>query len=186
MKGVVGLCLAFLLFAGCGRQSDVLEQGISLRQRLLMGNGCRFSAEVTADYGDKYYVFSMDCQSDKSGSVAFQVTAPETIGGIAGELSAEGGKLTFDDTLLQFDMLAEDLMTPVSAPWVLVSGLRGGYLRTGGQDGDLYRLTLNHNYQDDAMQLDVWLEEGGSPVRCEILHDGRRILSMQIRSFEIL
>ena len=57
----------------------------------------------------------MDCQCDSQGDLTFAVTAPETITGITGKVSDAGGKLTFDDTALQFDLMAEEQVTP-SAP----------------------------------------------------------------------
>ncbi|MFR3326027.1 MAG: hypothetical protein ACLTR8_16550 [Oscillospiraceae bacterium] len=62
------------------------------------------------------YTFSMDCQCDSQGNLTFAVTAPETITGITGKVSDAGGKLTFDDTALQFDLMAEEQVTPRQRP----------------------------------------------------------------------
>ena len=80
------LILCFLL-TGCRAEDDCLRQGISLREKL-MAQRCSFTAQITADFGDKLYTFSMGCSTDQQGNVSFIVLAPESISGISGTLSA--------------------------------------------------------------------------------------------------
>lgn len=185
MKRCGVLCLVCLLLTGCGGGS-VLDRALEFRQTLLAGTGCRFSLDLTADYGDQLCGFSLDCQADESGKVSFQLTQPQSLAGITGVLSGDTGALTFDGKLLAFAPLAEDLPTPVSSPWVLVSTLREGYIRSAGEEDRRFRITMNHTYAENALQLDVWLDEMNNPVQCDILSGGRRILSMAIRDFRIL
>ena len=98
----------------------------------LLAQAVSFDAEITADYGDKTYTFAMHCESDTKGDMTFTVTAPESIAGISGTISASGGKLTFSDTALAFDLMADDQLSPVSAPWILMKTLRSGYLTSCG------------------------------------------------------
>ena len=70
----------------------------------------------------------MDCKADSSGNLTFTVVKPETISGITGTLSGDGGNLTFDDTALHFELMAENQLSPVSAPWILIKTLRNGYI----------------------------------------------------------
>lgn len=156
---------------------------MALRERLLQSNGYSFEAEITADYGDKIYEFSMLCTVDKSGNLMFSVTEPESISGISGTISGSGGRLTFDDTALTFELLADGEVSPVSAPWLLVRTLLGGYLSSCGTDGDDLRLTIDDSYEEDALQLDVWLDSDDLPDRAEILWQGRRVLSLDVEDF---
>lgn len=176
------LCMVFL--TGCLGKNEELETVMDLRAKLLV-NDCSFQTEVTADYGDKQYTFGMYCEGDSGGNVGFRVTSPDSISGIEGRTSSDGGELTFDDTALTFPLLADDQVTPVSAPYLLMKTLRGGYVRSAGEDGDLIRVTIDDSYEEDALQLDIWLNEEAVPVRAEILYDGRRILSMEITDFQI-
>ena len=118
--------------------------------------------------------------------MTFTVTKPETIAGITGSISAAGGKLTFDDQAIAFDLLAEGQLSPIAAPWVFIKALRSGYLTSSGNDGEYLRLTVDDSYADDAMHLDIWLGQGDLPVRAEILWKGRRLLSMDVGNFHFL
>ena len=79
----VARCLIFLLF-GCDRPGDALDRAVDLRNRIADGNGCRFTATVSADYGEKVYAFSAKCETDPNGDLTFEVTSPTTIAGIGG------------------------------------------------------------------------------------------------------
>lgn len=181
--GVLFILLVFL--AGCSNTSKEIERGMALRSRILKCSSCAFDAQITADYGDKIYTFSMTCLGNPQGDIAFTVTAPESISGITGTVSEEGGKLTFDDTALQFDLMADDQVTPVSAPWIFLKTLRSGYLTSACAEKEGIRLTIDDSYEEDALQLDIWLNEEDIPNRAEILYDGRRILSLDVQNFVI-
>ena len=156
-----------------------------LRSQLLSARECTFDAEITADYGDKICSFSMNCIGNSDGSLLFTVTAPETIAGITGSVSEEGGKLTFDDTVLQFPLLADDQLSPVSAPWIFYHTLRNGYLTSAGMEDGQLRLSIDDSFRDDALHLDIWLNEADIPIRSEILHENTRILTLTVENFQI-
>lgn len=177
------LILAWLL---CGCRQTELEQGMALRGKLLQAEECTFDAKVTADYGDKLYEFSMACKADKDGVVTFTVTEPETISGITGKVNKSGGAITFDDTVLEFGLMAEGRLSPVSAPWLLIKTLRSGYLKSAGREDGVTRLTLDDSFQEDALMVDVWMGEDGLPTRGEILSDGRRILTVEVENLQIM
>lgn len=158
---------------------------MNLRAELL-SSGCSFDAEVTADYGDKAYTFTMACQCDAQGRMSFTVSSPESISGITGILSQDEGALTFDDVVLAFPLLADGQLSPVSAPWTFTNSLRGGYIRAAGEEEGLLRLTIDDSFDEDSLQLDVWLDSEDRPVRGEIVYAGRKILTIQISNFHIL
>ena len=184
MKGLACLFLVLCL-TGCAGAKNEIERGMALRSRLLSAESCSFDAEITADYGDNLYTFTLSCEANSAGDLTFTVGSPESISGISGKMDSEGGKLTFDDTVLFFDSMADDQISPISAPWVFLKTLRSGYLTSAGTEEEFLRLTINDTYEDDALQLDVWLGEGDVPVRCEILYDERRILSLTVTNFQI-
>lgn len=186
MKKWVLVVLFALCLGGCGEKNRELERGLALRSRVLQAAGCRFSATVTADYGDKVYGFSMDCQGDEQGNLTFTVTAPQTISGITGTISGEGGALTFGDTALAFPMLAEGLVSPVSGPWVVLRGLRSGPITAAGMEGERLRLSLDDSYEDLALHLDIWCDEGGTPLMAQIWQDGRTLLTISLENFTLL
>ena len=163
-----------------------MNKALNLRQKLLAGNGCSFLAEITADYGDIIYQFSMACQADKQGNLGFSVAAPESISGITGTIADTGGHLTFDGTALTFATIADGQVTPITAPWLLIKTLRSGYIASSASAEDTTYLQIDDSYQDGAIHLDIWLDKEDRPVRAEVLWEGRRILSIIVKDFLIL
>lgn len=163
-----------------------METGMELRSKLLQARETSFEVKITADYGDKIHTFSMDCKSDAKGDLTFTVLEPETISGITGKLTGEGGKLTFEDTALHFELLAEEQLSPVSAPWILIKTLRSGYLTSACTEDGCIRLSIDDSFESDPLRLDIWLNPENLPDHADILHDGRRILSVSVTDFEIL
>ena len=184
MKKLSVLLIVLLFLGGCSGKQEELERAMTLRAKLLASE-CSFDAKITADYGDKLYVFAMTCQGDSRGNLTFTVTEPESIAGITGLISQDGGKLTFDDTALAFPLMADEQLTPVSAPWILLKTLRGGYLASANMEEELLHLTIDDSYEEDALQLDIWLDGQNLPVQSDILYDGRRILTVQVSNFTL-
>ncbi len=186
MKRIIAFSMILLLFSGCGENKSDLNRVTSLREKMLACNSCSFRAAITADYGDKSYDFVMDCVTDKNGELSFTVVKPESIEGIKGTFNSNGGMLTFEDQVLAFPKLADGELSPVSAPWLIVKTLMGGYLNSCGMDTDGLRVTINDSYEEDALQLDLWLSDENLPIYAEIIWQGRRILNVNVDNFVIL
>ena len=186
MKKWLSLLLISVIFSGCSGNNGELDRAMTLRAKLLGTSECTYDAVVTADYGDEIHTFRMECAASGNGDVSFNVTEPESISGITGTLTGSGGKLTFDDQALAFDMLAEGQLSPISAPWVFLKTLRGGYVTSCGTDGDGLRVSIDDSYEEDALHVDIWLDAQDTPIRAEFIYDDRRILTMDIENFRIL
>lgn len=161
-----------------------LDRAMTLRAAMIAAP-VSFDANITADYGEKSYTFSMKCTCDTKGDLKFEVTEPQSIHGITGIISGNGGKLTFDDTALAFELMADDQLSPVSAPWVLMKTLRGGYLTSCTQEGDYLRVAIDDSYEEDALHLDIWLDSDDHPKQAEIFWKGRRLLTVSVENFVI-
>lgn len=185
MRRIALLCLVMVLLCGCTGDSGQMDRAMALRGRIQQKE-VTFDAAITADYGDKVYTFAMECHGDTQGNLKFTVTEPESIAGISGTVAKGSGKLTFDDKILAFDILADDLISPVSGPWVLMETLRSGYLTSCSQEGDLLRVAIDDSYEENALHLEVWLNGEDIPQRCEIYWQGRRLLSMDVKNFTFL
>ena len=186
MKRFLSVIILVLLLCGCGNNDSEMGFILSFRQRLLGGNGCTFTAEITADYGDEMYQFTVQCQGDKQGNLTFTVTKPDSISGITGSITDLGGSFTFDGTALAFPPIADGYITPVTAPWIFLKTLRSGYIASCAKTDKMLYLQIDDSYSEKALHLDIWFDESGVPVRAEILWEGRRILSLIVRDFMIL
>ena len=183
---IFSILTLLLLLTGCGGSFPEMDNALALRQQLLSSEGCSFEAVVTADYGETVHVFGMQCTGQKDGSISFEVTDPETISGITGSISDDGGKLTYDGLLLSFHPLAEGQLSPVYAPWIMLQTLRSGYISGCGKDGNGVCISIDDTFAEEAVQIQIWTDSENRPLRCEIVWKNRRILSVDVRSFVYL
>lgn len=186
MKRVLLLLLCIMLLTGCDSGQTVLDAGHQLRNDILAAEGCSFVSVITADYGDELYEFSMQCEFDKDGALSFTILTPESVSGITGSIDSNEGALTFDDHVLAFNMLADGQITPVSAPWVMMRTLRGGYISAFSKEKDSYFLQFDDSYNQSPMTVDLWINDSGDILRGEFLWNGRRILSVQVLDFKLM
>lgn len=180
------LCLLplALMLTGCMGSNQELEESLALRSKILGANTVTFEAEISADYGDRVEEFSMECRTDSAGKLRFTVSEPEEISGISGSVAGEAGTLEFDDTVLAFPLMAQERISPVSGPWLMMKALRTGYITACAREGEALRLTVDDSYADDALTLEIWIE-GDEVDCCEIAWRGKRALAMEIESFVI-
>ena len=187
MKKYLALVLTLLLLlTGCSGGNRELTKAMALRQELMKSRSCSFEAKITADYGDAIHTFKVSCEGDKEGSISFTVTEPETISGIRGTISNTGGQLTYADTVLQFDLLMDGQLSPVSGPWIFLRTLREGYLLNAGPEEDKIHVQAKDSYDEGALLVDFWLDENNLPLRSEVLYRGRKILTVELENFRLV
>lgn len=184
MKNVLWTLIPIVLLTGCSLGKGEMEEALAFRSRILGADSVTFEAEISADYIDRIEEFDLSCETDAAGALTFRVTGPEEIAGITGTVTGEEGTLTFDDTMLAFPFLADDRLSPVSGPWVMMKALRSGYITAVAREGEKLRITVDDSYADDAMTLEIWIE-GDEVDACEVGWKGRRQMTMDIGDFQI-
>ena len=186
MKKTVCILILAVILCGCNRGGSDMDRAMEIRTKMIQSAGCSFEAIITADYGDKTYQFTLGCVSDSTGEINFEVLAPGNISGIHGKIDQEGGKLIFDDVALAFPLLVDEMVSPVSSPWIILRAITGGFIRSVCFEGELLRVTVDDSYQEDAMMLDIWFDQSKSPVRADVYEGNRRILTLEIKKFQLL
>ena len=181
MKKALPLLLVFLL--GCSGSDPDMETALQFRSRCLAATAVSFQAEVTADYITQIEEFSLDCAFDGAGDMTFTVREPEDISGISGSVSADG-EVKFDDVVLGFPLMADGRLSPLSGPWVLMRAIRSGCIVAVGRQGDKLHMTIDDTYADNALTVDLWLEDGALEA-AEIAWEGRRCLAMTVDDFSL-
>lgn len=186
MKFFATLVLVLCMFCGCSAKENALEQVTDLRKTLLEADGCTFQASITADYEDKVHTFQMTCSVDSNGKLDFTVIAPETISGISGYISYDGGNLTFEEKVLAFPKLADGQISPIYSPWLFINSLRGGYLSGYSEESDGMCIYIDDSFCDHPLKAEVKMDKDMIPTHVEFIWQNRRILSLDIQNFLIL
>lgn len=186
MKRMICMMCMMIFLTGCQKPTNAMDVALQFRQNLNAGTACVFDVKITADYGKTCYAFMLNCEAEKDGSLTFNVTAPETISGIMGSISEKGGQLTFDDSALAFPLLADEQLSPISAPWIFIKSMRGGFITSAGMVDNQVRLIMEDSFQGDTLTVHTWLDANNMPILAEIYHNGYRILTLEMENFQIL
>lgn len=185
MKRVSAILLCLALLSGCSANESI-DHALALRNKIVSASSCSFECIITADYSDRIYTFGMNCTFDSSGNMEFSILEPETISGICGSVDGQGGKITFDDQALFFELIADGYLSPVSAPWIFMKLLRSGYLDSCGEYEDGYYITIDDSYEKKPLMMEVWTDQDNCPCRAELLWEGRKVLSLDVVNFSCL
>ena len=182
-KRICALVLALLCLCGCGKSSPT-QRALDFRTGLLTSGSCSFTADIRADFGEKFYDFTLAADYTQE-ETRLTVQAPDVISGISAVVTKDGAKLEFDDMELDFGKMANGNVSPVSVPWLLCQCWVGEYISSAGADGDYYRVTYLRGYEDEEVTVDTWFDAEGHPVRAEVTYGGVRCVSANIKDFQM-
>ena len=172
-----------LLLCSCGTEEMNREDVQSCYQHM---ERCTMEAVVRCEQDGMEWEAELHCEYIPEGASTVEVLSPETIAGITGTIAGQEGKLTFGDTALAFELLAEGRLSPVSAPWVLIHTLHQGYLTACSETDSGLVLSINDRYEENALNLSVYLGDDDLPTGAEIFWEGSRILSLTVANFSFL
>ena len=177
--------IMMLLLTGCGGSNTPSQQALDLRTAILENGGCAFTADITVDFSDRVYQYTVECSYTAGGSCRITVVHPEEIAGITAIVSDDGAVVEFDGVALDFGTLANGNISAMEAAWLMGACWDSAYISSVGKDGDFLRVTYLDGYDDGQLTVDTWLDEKGVPFRGEIAHDGMRCLTLQISQFQL-
>ena len=167
---------------GCTGPDPAMEAALELRTRCLAAETVSFRTDIRADYITQFEEFSLECQVGRDGAAAFRVLEPEDIADIRGTVRGDEGTVGYDGTVLAYPLLADGRLSPVSGPWMVMKAIRSGCILAAGQEGEKIHVTIDDSYADNALTVELWLEEG-AVTEAEIAWEGRRVLSMTFDGF---
>lgn len=160
-----------------------MQQALQLRTELLQAGGCRYAADVSVNYDDVRFDFTLDCVCGADGAARMTIRAPQTLAGIAAELEASSARVEFEDTAVAFGLMADGNLAPMQLPQLFVQALCADYISSAGQEGDAVRVTYLHGYDDDELTVDVWLSGALMPDYAEVSYQGQMLAAMTITDF---
>ena len=84
-RTVCALMMTLCLLAACGGEAgtgnNTDELALDIRADYLSMSGCTARMDVTADYGERVYTYTLDLSYQKDGDTTLAVVAPEEVAG---------------------------------------------------------------------------------------------------------
>lgn len=186
IKLIPALLLCVCLLTSCKKNDGELQRALDFRTALLGAQSCTFSAEVTADFGDKVYDFALDCvYRPQENSAELTVTAPETIAGIQATVDGESAQVRFEDVSLQLGTLADGHVAPMRLPRLLGDAWAYGYIETLSNTNEGCLVTYRVGYDDDELLVYTYFDDAMTPLQAEVYRDGSCVLTAKTVNYSI-
>lgn len=178
--------------AGEGAGNDADELALSIRTEYLAMAGCTARMDLTADYGERVYDYTLELVYEKDGETTLTVAAPEEVAGVTARISGDATSLEYDGVSLETGPLDPSGLSPVSAPPFLLRGVMEAFIAETGLDTVGERSCLRMTCRDPEVQagvgteLTLWFDaDSHALVRGEILVDGARVIDCSFTEFEM-
>ena len=176
-----------LLLTGCtGGGSSAKRQSEAAQSVYRTMSGCTAQAEITADYGQRVYGYTVDL-TVKGGSGVMTVKEPENLAGTVLTWSDGETKLAFDGTELDTGALSDSGLSPADAMPTILTACQGGEIvdccMEEQEGAQVLHGTLDLD-GDQGGQIQCWFQpDSYGLLRAELSQDGVTVVTMQFSDF---
>jgi len=162
--------LTLLSLAACSTQQSAGAHIQEIQERFQTSTQ-RFSAHITADYGDRVHQFTLRFDS---GADTLEVLAPEILAGIQIGISESGTVLRYEGAVLDTGPLTADGLSPLAALPLIAHQWREGFVVEAHYETfqDIAVVTMTSHISDNALHITRFDRATGIPVQAEIIADG--------------
>lgn len=194
-RPICALMMTLVLLTGCSRAGQgtgcsAEELALNIRTEYLAMTACRVSADITADYGQRVYEYSMDISWQKGGETRLTVTAPENIAGITARIQDGKSYLEYDGASLETGVLSGTGLSPIEVVPAALNYILSGYMAECDFETVGERELLWFCCRDPEAEPGVGTEavfrfdpESHALVQAEILSDGYCVVRCVFREF---
>lgn len=188
------LLLLLSLLSGCGgADNEDNALALQLRADFLAMDGCSGTMDVTADYGERVYDYTVSFSATKQDGMEMVITAPETVAGITAKIADGSTCLEFDGVSVETGPLNEDGLSPLDALPVMIAEMQSGYIAETGieQVGEQQLLRIScREPQGEASkgrETVLWFDKATKTLICgELRSDGFTVIRCSFSAFSVL
>lgn len=191
MRKVLSFALMMtLLLAACTPALETPEMAAANLQNTYRSMAaCSATVDLTAEYGEKVYDFTVDVSWQREGETVLTITAPELLAGITARVAGGETVLEYDGVGLSLGALDMDGLTPVSSITAFLQEAASGYMAqcSWAGEGDSQLQVLCRDPEADAGTgaefLMIFDRATQALVRAEVSNDGTTVLTAQFSNF---
>ncbi|MBR2934362.1 MAG: hypothetical protein IKB79_02135 [Oscillospiraceae bacterium] len=186
---VLMMTLVLTACGGTARGDDPREQALAIRAAYLAADSYAAKLDVTADYGQRVYTYSVDV-TVAGGESVLAVTAPAELAGITARLVDGESQLEYDGAVLETGPLSADGLTPLGAVPALLECVRSGFIDNCGVERLGERDTIRVLCRDpertagQGREITLWFDVADHTlIQGEVAVDGHRVVLCEFQEF---
>lgn len=184
------LLLPVILLCGCTGEQEDNDLALQLRADFLDRTGCAGTMEVTADYGQRVYQYTVTFSGNEKDGLSLVITAPEEAAGITATIAQGQTFLTFDGVQLETGPLNEDGLSPLDALPAFLTAMESGYIAETGTEllGEVEALRLCCREPERApgqgLETLLWFDKTNQTLlQGELRQDGATVIRCTFSEF---
>ena len=132
--------MTLVLLTGCSRggqgaSRSAEELALSIRAEYLAMTACTASVDITADYGQRVYEYSVNISWQKGGETVLTITAPENIAGITAHIQDGNSYLEYDGASLETGLISDAGLSPIEVVPAALNYILSGYIAASQVSG---------------------------------------------------
>lgn len=187
--------ILFLLTAAalcaCGNDDSDRELTLDIQEAFRSMERWSGTAELTADYGQRVYSYTVSFSGTSRDGMNLTITAPEEVAGITASIKEGQTVLSYDGIRLETGPLNPEGMSPLDAIPAVFSAMQSGYIaetssETLGRE-DLLRISCRdaENPPGEGVETVLWFHKGNKALQAaEIRNDGFTVV--RCRFFDVI
>lgn len=191
------MILLLLLLCACGeggeaKGSPAEELALAIRGELLDMTACTAGMELTADYGQRVYEYTMQVSYERGGETVLTVTAPEEIAGVTARIREKDTVLEYDGVRWETGALTPGGMSPVDAVPALLTYAQEGFMAECGMEtaGDAKLLRVVYRDPEGTAgvgeECSLWFDpQSHALTRGELSQDGFTVIQCVVTEFSL-
>lgn len=185
--------ITLLLLSACavgGGGSEVEQLAQDIRGNYLSMSACHSTIEVTADYGQRIYSYTMEMTWESEGDTVLTITQPESIAGVTVRVADGETVLIYDDVQVETGPLYEGGMSPVDVVPTLLQSAKEGFIAECGMEilGETEALRIccrdPEGQSSQGEETILWFEPTtGNLLQGELAVDGVTVIQCIFQTF---
>lgn len=180
-------CMTLLALSSCGNSmEEQVQQALDFRTAVLGASSCGFTAEVTADYGESVYDFTLEADYNPTErSTELTVTAPDSIAGISATIDGTDAQMQFEEVSLVLETAGSGHVAPLRLPQLLGEAWCYGYVESLSKEDETILVTYRSGYDEEELLVYTWFDLRMNPERAEIYDEETCVLAAEIEDFSL-
>ena len=186
---MIPLLLCAVLCGCVGEQGDN-DLTLQLRADFLSRAGCSGTMDLTADYGQRVYGYTVDFSETGKDGLSMVITAPENVAGVTARIADGQTALEYDGLQLETGPLNGDGLSPMDALPAFFTAMESGYIAETGSERmgetEVLRICCRDPELDPGQGLEtvLWFDKAQKTLLLgEVRSDGFTVIRSKFSAF---
>ena len=182
--------LLLCLLRGCTGADSNNDLTLELRSDFLSREGCSGVMELTADYGQRVYAYTVEFDGTVKDGMTLVITAPEEVAGITANIREGQTYLEYDGVRLETGPVNEEGLSPLDALPTFLTAMESGYIAETGSEmmgeTEVLRICCRDPETDPGQGLEtvLWFDKAQKTLlRGEVRSDGFTVIQCEFSAF---